>query len=101
MTLLEGFNVNSRITATSASTMATIKFPPRNVFGRLPINPLRLATKLKTHRWSNRERRHYPETSELFAFLDGLGRKAVPPVTSKEATARGIQPFHAHHKKRR
>jgi hypothetical protein len=75
--------------------VAIIMFPERNIFGTLPIKPLLLVKALKAKRWSNREQRHYPPTSELFNFLNWMRRSSVnATVTSKVATAKGIKPFH-------
>jgi hypothetical protein len=53
-----------------------------------------LAQKLSGHRWSNAEKRDYPPTDELFAFLDLLGKKARKPLKSKVVTEQGVKSFY-------
>src|SRR5688572_13387973 len=74
---------------------AVVEFPEQNVFGELPIIPTLLARKLKMKKWSNRHGRFYPETRELFNFLNFLAKRtAKKTVTSKVVTAKGIKPYY-------
>jgi hypothetical protein len=71
-----------------------VRFPRKNIFGELPIDPIELAKKINSHRWSNSEMRHYPPTAELFGFLDSLRKKARKPIRSKVVTKEGIEAYY-------
>ena len=71
-----------------------MKFPARNVFGRLPIRPVDLILSLNA-RWPRGKGRYYPKTQELFEFLEKIGKSKSKAIDSKRVTARGAQNFSA------
>jgi hypothetical protein len=70
--------------------MRLMKYPSKNVHGQFPIEPAELAHKLNDKRWSNSRTRHFPETQELFEFLQSLGTAQRKQLKSKVVTAKGI-----------
>jgi len=49
-----------------------MKFPDQNIFGKMPIKPEVLLSRLDQQKWQKKRNGYCPDTKELFRFLSSL-----------------------------
>ena len=76
-----------------------MKSPKRNVYGKMPIEPINLVRRLNK-RWPRGKGRFYPETQDLFEFLERMGKSLPSHIEGKVVTKKGFRAFYLDKKHR-
>ena len=77
-----------------------MKILMRNVYGELPIHPVKLVRKLN-QRWPRGKGKFFPKTQQLFEYLESIGQCLPLRLRRKVVTEKGLASFYLDKRKRR